>query len=111
MKKYPRYRMDKKLEPRMAPQIGVMECSYKHLVKAFGNPTLSIDYGDDFDGVENCAWIIEFESGDTAKISDVRPFGNQDMDHKHINNWKVNAHSKKTYEWIKEVIRDSNPNG
>ena len=105
---YPRYRVDKHIPIKMAPQLGVMECLYKHLVKAFGNPSYSIDYGDDFDGVEKCAWHIEFESGQVAKISDVRPFGKQDSDYRTINNWKVNAHSENTYEWIKQIIRDKN---
>jgi len=66
----------------MAPQVGVIECEHRHLVKAFGQPSFSVANGDDFDGIETCAWHIEFERGQTVRISG-----------------------------IKEKIRDANPNG
>ena len=108
---YPKYRTDKNIVIRMAPQIGVMGCDYKHLARAFGNPNLSTDYGDEFDGVEKCAWHIEFETGVTAKISDVRPFGSNDLDYKAVKQWRVNSRDENTYGWIKERIRDANPAG
>lgn len=108
---YPRHRVSKDVQVRMAPQIGVIECQHRHLIKAFGQPSFSIVNGDDFDGIETCAWHIEFESGETVRISDVKPFGISDIDYKTVNNWKVNTHSSKAYEWIKEKIRDANPDG
>lgn len=107
---YPKHRMGKDIPVRLAPQVGVMQCNYVHLVRAFGNPNFSIDYGDEFDGVEKCAWHIQFESGETAKISDVRPFGSNELSYKDVKEWRVNAHSEHVYEWIKEKIRDANPN-
>ena len=107
---YPRHRTSKDIEVKMAPQIGVMECEYRHLVRAFGNPNLSTDFGDDFDGVEKCAWHIQFETGHVAKICDVRPFGIHDIDYRTVKEWRVNAHDERAYEWIKERIRDANPN-
>ena len=107
---YPRHRIGKDVIVRLAPQVGVMKCDYKHLVRAFGNPNFSVDYGDDFDGVEKCAWHIEFETGVTAKISDVRPFGSNDLDYKAVKEWRVNSRDERVYEWIKEKIRDANPN-
>jgi hypothetical protein len=107
---YPKHRMGKNVVVHLAPQVGVMDCKYRHLIRAFGQPTFSVDSGDDFDGVEKFAWHIQFESGEVARISDVRPFGRDDIGHTEINKWKVNAHSDKVYDWIKEKIRDANPN-
>ena len=107
---YPKHRMGKGIVIKLAPQVGVMNCAYRHLVKAFGNPNFSVDNGDEFDGVENVAWHIEFESGEVARISDVRPFGKSEISYKDIVEWKVNAHSENAYNWIKEKIRDANPN-
>ena len=108
---YPRHRVSKQVQIKMAPQIGIIECEHRHLIKAFGNPSFSIVNGDDFDGIETCAWHIEFESGEIARISDIKPFGITGVDYKTINKWKINAHSSKANEWIKEKIRDSNPGG
>ncbi len=107
---YPKHRTSKDIEVKMAPQIGVMECEYRHLVRAFGNPNLSTDFGDDFDGVEKCAWHIQFEGGQVARISDVRPFGMHEIDYRTVKEWRVNTHQPQVYEWIKERIRDANPN-
>ncbi len=108
---YPKYRIGKDVEVKLAPQVGIMECEYRHLVKAFGNPSFSSDSGDEFDGVEKVAWHIQFETGHVAKISDVRPFGVHDMDYRYIKEWRVNAHEQHVYEWIKEMIRNLNPLG
>ena len=108
---YPKYRIGKDVVVRLAPQVGIMECEYRHLVKAFGNPTFSTDSGDEFDGVEKVAWHIQFETGHVAKISDVRPFGVHDMDYRSVTEWRVNAHEQDVYEWIKEMIRNLNPLG
>ena len=107
---YPKFRMGKDIVVKMTPQVGVMECAYKHLVKAFGNPNLSTEYGDEFDGVEKVAWHIQFQTGHVVKISDVRPFGTQETDYRTIKKWRVNTHDEKIYEWIKQIVRDSNPN-
>ena len=107
---YPKHRMGKNITVKMAAQVGVMECEYKHIIKAFGQPTFSSDAGDEFDGIEKLAWHIEFETGHVARISDVRQFGIHDMDSRTVKEWKVNAHDEKVYEWIKEQIRDANPN-
>lgn len=107
---YPKYRLGKSVEVKMTPQSGIMKCNYKHLVRAFGQPTFSTESGDEFDGVEKVAWHIQFETGHVAKISDVRPFGIHDMDFKTVSEWKVNSHNTEVYEWIKDIIRDANPN-
>jgi hypothetical protein len=108
---YPKHRLGKDIVVRLAPQVGVMECEFRHLLRAFGQPTFSTESGDDFDGVEKVAWHVEFETGHVAKISDVRPFGIHDLDYRSIKEWKVNAHTNEPYEWIKEKIRDANPMG
>ena len=108
---YPRHRMGKDVVVRLPPQVGVMECEFSHLIKAFGQPTFSTEAGDEFDGIEKVAWHIEFETGHVAKVSDVRPFGLHEMDTRTVKEWKVNAHDEKVYEWIKQKIRDANPMG
>ncbi len=108
---YPRHRMGKDIVVKMTPQVGVMECEYRHLVKACGQPTFTVDAGDEFDGVEKVAWHIQFETGHVAKICDVRPFGTHDIDYHVVKEWRVNAHNEEAYEWIKEKIRDANPSG
>lgn len=108
---YPKHRMSKNIVVKMAPQLGIMGCEYRHLLKAFGLPTFSTDSGDEFDGVEKVAWHIEFETGHVAKICDVRPFGTHDIDYKTVKEWRVNGHDQKVYDWIMEKVRDANPNG
>ena len=106
---YPKYRVGKDIQIKLAPQVGVMSCDFKHLTRTFGNPLFSTDYGDDFDGVEKCAWHIQFQTGDVARICDVRPFGSNDLDYKAVQEWRVNSHNPVVYEWIKQIIRDANP--
>lgn len=108
-KKYPAYRMGKDIEVKMTPQIAVMECGYNHIVKAFGQPTFSHDAGDDFDGIEHYAWHIQFETGEKVRVCDIRTFGVEEASGT-INQWRVNTHSIRAYEWLKEIIRDANPN-
>ena len=108
---YPKHRLGKTIEVKMAPQVGIMSCQYRHILKAFGQPTFSTESGDEFDGVEKVAWHIQFETGHVAKISDVRPFGVHDIDYRTVNEWRVNAHDETVYDWIKNKIRDANPNG
>lgn len=108
---YPKYRTSKDFQIKFAPQVGVMSCSYIHLVKTFGQPSLSADNSDTFEGTEQCAWLIQFESGDLVSISEERGFGDREHDYRHSQTWKVNTHSPRVYEWIKQAIRDSNPNG
>ena len=108
---YPRYRAAKNVQIKMTPQMGIIECSHKHLIRAFGQPTFTRDAGDEFDGVERIAWHIQFESGETVRICDVRSFGSIEDEPSKVTNWRVNTHSTNAYEWIKEAIRDSNPNG
>ena len=107
--KYPKYRLGKSVAVKMTPQSGIMKCDYKHILRAFGQPTFSTESGDDFDGVEKVAWHIQFETGQVAKISDVRPFGTHDIDHKTVKEWRVNSHNTDVFEWIKQIIRDANP--
>ncbi len=110
-KSYPPYRTGKDVTIKMTPQMGVIECSYKHLVRTFGQPNYSRDAGDEFDGVERVSWHIQFQSGETIRICDVRSFGSMDDDTSKVINWRVNTHSEDAYNWIKQAIRDSNPNG
>lgn len=108
---YPRYRTGKNIEIKMTPQLGIIECGYKHLVRTFGQPNYNRDNGDEFDGLEWCAWHIQFESGELVRIIDTREFGNMETDYTKGTKWKVNTRSKAAYEWIKEAIREANPNG
>jgi hypothetical protein len=110
-RKYPRFRTTKNLELKFSPQVGVMSCSYEHIVRTFGQPSLSADNNDQFDGTEQCAWIIQFESGESASIAEERGFGDRDHDYKKSTTWKVNTRTPRVYDWIKEAIRDANPNG
>lgn len=108
---YPKFATGKDIEIKMTPQMGIIECSYKHLVRTFGQPTFSRDSGDEFDGVEKIAWHVVFETGDRVRICDVRQFGSMEDDFSKTTNWRVNTHSENAYEWIKQAIRESNPNG
>jgi hypothetical protein len=107
---YPKFATGKGIEIKMTPQMGVIECGYGHLIRTFGQPTYSRDAGDEFDGVERVAWHIMFQSGERVRISDVRVFGSLEDDHNKIKNWRVNTHSQNAYNWIKQAIRESNPN-
>lgn len=109
-KNYPRFRTSRELDVRFAPQLGIMQCGYNHIVRAFGQPTFSVENNDTFEGTEQCAWHIEFENGNTAVIAEERGFGDRDHNVKDTTAWKVNSRSPHMYEWIKQIIRDSNPN-
>lgn len=108
---YPMFRLSRDIDIRFLPQIGIMSCGYKHLVRAFGQPTFSIENNDTFEGTEQCAWNIQFENGLTATIAEERGFGKSEQHYERCTSWKVNGRDNRTYEWIKEIIRDSNPNG
>ncbi len=108
---YPKFATGKGIEVKMTPQMGIIECQYRHLTRTFGQPTFSRDAGDEFDGVERVAWHIMFESGERVRICDVREFGSMEDDQNKIKNWRVNTNSQNAYNWIKQAIRESNPNG
>lgn len=108
---YPKFRNTREAENRFAPQVGVMECGYHHLVRTFGQPTFSAENNDTFEGTEQCSWQIQFENGDVVTISEERGFGDREHDVKNTKKWKVNTRTPRSYDWIKEAIRDSNPNG
>ena len=110
-KNYPRHRTSKELEIRFAPQVAVMACGYEHLVRTFGQPTFSVGNNDTFEGTEQCAWHIQFESGETVRIAEERGFGDREHDYMRSKSWRVNTHVPRAYEWIKEAIRDANPKG
>lgn len=106
---YPKHRTNKDLEVRFAPHQGNLGCNYGHVKQAFGNPTVSVDNNDSFEGTETCAWYIQFESGETAILAENREFGNQEDSYELAKSWKVNSRFPRTYEWIKQIIRDANP--
>lgn len=108
-RKYPKFRTNKDLDVRFAPQVGVMSCGYNHIVNTFGQPNLSAGNNDTFEGTEQCAWIVEFETGESARIAEERGFGDREHDYTNSKTWKVNTRSSRTYDWIKEAIRDANP--
>ena len=110
-KQYPKFMVSKNIEIKMTPQMGIIECNYRHLINAFGQPSYSRDAGDEFDGVERVAWHIQFQTGERVRLSDVREFGSMEDDQTKVNKWRVNTHSTDAYNWIKEVIRDANPRG
>jgi hypothetical protein len=100
----------------MAQYLGTIACSYKHLTSTFGEPTFAIDRHDFFDGSERCTWVIEFESGHTALISEEvesedSKYDFNDKGYQLSTGWKINAHAPVVYDWIKQAIRDSNPLG
>jgi hypothetical protein len=96
-KTYPPFRTSKEIDVRFAPQ--------------FGQPTFSTDNNDTFEGTEQCAWNIQFQNGSAVVISENRGFGASDSHYEKSTSWKVNSRDTNTYTWIKEAIRDSNPNG
>lgn len=108
---YPRFRTSKDLDVRFAPQISIMECEYRHIVKTFGHPNFSAGNNDTFDGTEQCAWYIQFETGEIISISEERGFGDREHDYTQSKRWRVNSHSKVAYNWLKNAIRDANPKG
>jgi hypothetical protein len=109
-KTYPQFRTSKDIDIRFAPQVGVMSCGYNHLVRAFGIPTFSVDNNDTFEGTEQCAWNVQFENGLTVCIAEERGFGKAEQHYERATSWKVNSRDERTYNWIKQIIRDSNPN-
>lgn len=110
-KNYPAYRNTKEVDVRFAPQLGTISCGYHHLVRAFGQPTFSTDNNDTFEGTEQCAWNIQFQNGSAVVIAENRGFGSSDLHYEKSTSWKVNSRDTTTYNWIKEAIRDANPNG
>jgi len=110
-KKYPKFRNTREIEFRFSPQIAVMECGYNHIVRTFGQPTFSAGNNDVFDGTEQCAWQIQFETGENVRIAEERGFGDKDHDYMKTTRWKINSASNRAYDWVKEAIRDANPNG
>ncbi len=110
-KSYPMFRTSRDIEVRFAPQIGIMSCGYSHLVRAFGQPTFSVENNDTFEGTEQCAWHIQFENGSTVVVSEDRGFGKSEQHYERATTWKVNGRDERTYNWVKEVLRDANPNG
>jgi len=110
-KKYPPFRTSKEIDVRFAPQLGIISCGYHHLVRTFGQPTFSADNNDTFEGTEQCAWNIQFQNGSGVVISENRGFGISDSHYEKSKSWKVNSRDTNTYTWIKEAIRDANPNG
>jgi hypothetical protein len=110
-KNYPPYRTTKEIDVRFAPQLGVIACSYQHLVRTFGQPTFSTENNDTFEGTEQCAWQVQFQNGSSVIIAENRGFGTSENHFHAAKSWKVNSRDEKTYNWIKEAIRDANPNG
>lgn len=110
-KNYPPFRMSKEIDIRFAPQVGIMNCGYQHLVRTFGQPTFSTENNDTFEGTEQCAWHIQFQNGSTVVISENRGFGASESPFHQSTSWKVNTRDTTAYNWIKEAIRDANPNG
>lgn len=107
---YPKYRLSKDIEIRFAPRQTVISCTYNQLVRSFGRPNLSVDNNDSFDGTEQCAWHIQFESGDAVILAEHRPFGETERHYEASREWKINTRSTRAVEWVKQIIRDSNPN-
>jgi hypothetical protein len=110
-KNYPKFRTNKEIQMKFAPQVAVMSCGYNHIVNTFGQPTFSSNNNDTFEGTEQCSWLIQFETGDTVSIAEERGFGDREHDYRNTTTWKVNTRSVNAYEWVKQAIRDSNPNG
>jgi hypothetical protein len=110
-RQYPKFRTSKDIQMKFVPQVGVMSCEYRHIVNTFGQPTFSSDNNDTFEGTEQCVWHIQFETGETISVSEERGFGDREHDYKKSKSWRVNTHSKNAYEWVKQAIRDANPNG
>jgi hypothetical protein len=110
-RQYPAFRTTKELDVRFAPQIGTISCGYHHIVRTFGQPTFSIENNDTFEGTEQCSWQIQFQNGSTAVLAENKGFGSGDQHYEKNNSWKINSRDEDTIEWIKQAIRDSNPNG
>jgi hypothetical protein len=110
-RQYPAFRTTKAVDVRFAPQIGTLSCGYHHIVRAFGQPTFSVDNNDTFEGTEQCAWQIQFQNGSAVVLSENKGFGSGDSHYEKSNSWKVNSRDEKTIQWIKQAIRDANPNG
>ena len=108
---HPMFRTSKNLDIRFAPQMGIISCDYQHLVRAFGQPTFSTDNNDTFEGTEQCAWNIEFQGGSTVSIAENRGFGKGEQNYQECKSWKINSRDERTYNWVKQIIRESNPNG
>jgi hypothetical protein len=108
---YPAFRTGKDIEVRFAPSVGVISCKYNQILRALGKPTFSVENNDSFDGTETAAWHIQFQSGESAILAENREFGYSEDSYEISKTWKVNTRFPKTYEWVKQLIRDANPNG
>lgn len=108
--KYPAYRVGKGIDIKFAPNIGTLSCNYGHVVRAFGTPSFSVENNDSFEGTETVSWHIEFQTGHTAILAEDREFGHVENSHETSKTWKINSRFPQTFEWIKQIIRDSNPN-
>lgn len=110
-KLYPPFRTSRDIDVRFAPQVGIIGCTYQHLVRTFGQPTFSTENNDTFEGTEQCSWHVQFQNGAMATIAENRGFGMSDSHFEKTTSWKINSRDTNVYNWIKDAIRDSNPNG
>ncbi|WWT39387.1 hypothetical protein [Microcystis phage Mel-JY01] len=104
-----RFRTGKGIDVKMIPSFGQIACDYNHIYRTFGKPNFSVDAGDEFDGVEKCAWHIQFENGEVVRITDVREFGSKIDDYVECKRWNVNTLSRDAYEQVISAIRHHNP--
>ena len=85
-------------------RLGIINVPYNKIAKVFGPPSLSEAAGDLFDGLESAAWIIKFESGHIAEITDVGRFGDR-VDYKACNQWAIFGHDPVIMDVIKQYIK------
>lgn len=100
----PRFLISKDIKQRGIVRLDTINTEFNNIHRVFGSPCLSEAAGDIFDGPESVAWIIKFEDGLIAEISDVSMFGD-DKNYKKCTSWHVFGHSPRVVEYIKAYLK------
>lgn len=100
----PRFFISKDIKQRGIVRLNKIDTPFSNLNRVFGSPCLSESAGDIFDGSETVAWVIKFEDGLVAEISDINEFGDA-KNYKNCTSWNIYGHSPRVVEYIKAYLR------
>lgn len=100
----PKFYVSKDIQKRGILRLGTITTPYQTIQKIFGKPCLSEAAGDSFDGSESVSWVIKFETGHVAEITDINAFG-QKRDYKVCNTWAIFGHDDSVFNLLKNMLK------